>query len=98
MIHFTLCRLEAIASPMPVLPAVASTIVSPSLSRPSSIAFSIKYFPRRSLMLPPGLNCSSLAYILTFSSLKLSNKTNGVYPIKSYAIIIFGSDDNNEYH
>ena len=44
MIHFTLCRLEAIASPMPVLPAVASTIVSPSLSRPSSIAFSIKYF------------------------------------------------------
>ena len=65
MIHFTLCRLEAIASPMPVLPAVASTIVSPSLSRPSSIAFSIKYFPRRSLMLPPGLNCSSLAYILT---------------------------------
>ena len=40
MIHFTLCRL-AIASPMPVLPAVASTIVSPSLSRPSSIAFQL---------------------------------------------------------
>ena len=45
MIHFTLCRLEAIASPIPVLPAVASTIVSPSLSRPSSIAFQLSISP-----------------------------------------------------
>ena len=50
----------ACASPTPVLPAVASTIVPPGLSRPSFSAASIIETPIRSLKLPPGLTDSSL--------------------------------------
>src|SRR3954454_14915466 len=49
------------ASEMPVLPLVGSTIVSPGRSRPASSASRTMNSAGRSLMLPVGLRSSSLA-------------------------------------
>ena len=49
------------ASPMPVLPAVASTMVPPAESFPSRSARVIIPMAARSFTLPPGLMYSSLA-------------------------------------
>src|SRR5260221_648928 len=48
------------ARPRPVLPAVASMITPPGLSRPSASAASIMVRAMRSLIEPPGLALSSL--------------------------------------
>src|SRR5699024_9753963 len=61
---------------LPVLPLVASTIVSPGLSWPLRSACSIMYFAIRALIEPDGFMNSSLAY--TPSTL-----TSGVSPTAS---------------
>lgn len=58
--------MPTIASPMPVFPDVGSMIVFPLVRRPSRSAVSIILTAMRSLMLPVGLNPSSLANIFTF--------------------------------
>jgi hypothetical protein len=45
---------------LPVLPLVASTMVSPSESNPSLSAFSTMYLAMRAFMEPEGLRYSSL--------------------------------------
>src|SRR6266849_3812019 len=50
------------ARPMPVLPAVASTIVPPGVRRPSFSAARMIPLAARSFTLPPGLRYSNLAY------------------------------------
>ena len=49
------------ARPMPVLPLVGSTMVPPGFSLPKRSASLIMFRQMRSLMLPPGLNDSTLA-------------------------------------
>src|SRR5206468_1072605 len=49
------------ASPVPVLPEVGSTIVPPGRSFPSRSAASIRAVATRSLIEPPGLKTSSFA-------------------------------------
>jgi hypothetical protein len=49
-----------IESAFPVLPLVASTMVSPCLSSPSSSARSIMYFAIRAFTEPDGFRYSSL--------------------------------------
>jgi hypothetical protein len=51
----------AIASPMPVLPEVPSTMVPPGFNSPDLSAASTIASPIRSLSEPPGLTVSSLA-------------------------------------
>src|SRR5580765_5757072 len=60
----------------PVLPLLASTMVSPGRSSPSRSARSIMYFAMRALIDPEGLRYSSLAHIP-------STMTSGVSPIAS---------------
>src|SRR6266498_3554406 len=60
----------------PVLPLLASTMVSPGRSSPSRSARSIMYLAIRALMDPEGLRYSSLAHIP-------STMTRGVLPIAS---------------
>src|SRR6266567_3029122 len=60
----------------PVLPLLASTMVSPGRSSPSRSARSIMYLAMRALMDPEGLRYSSLAHIP-------STMTSGVLPIAS---------------
>ena len=50
----------AIASPTPVLPLVASTMVPPGCSAPERSSASIIGTPMRSFTLPPGLKKSAL--------------------------------------
>src|SRR6185437_93476 len=61
---------------LPVLPLVASTMVSPGLSRPSRSARSIMYLAMRALIEPDGLRNSILAEMP-------STDSNGVSPIAS---------------
>src|SRR5215469_9670595 len=60
----------------PVLPLLASTMVSPGRSSPSRSARSIMYFAMRALIDPEGLRYSSLTQIP-------STMTSGVSPIAS---------------
>src|ERR1019366_7775765 len=60
----------------PVLPLLASTMVSPGRSSPSRSARSIMYLAMRALIDPDGLRCSSLTHIP-------STTTRGVLPIAS---------------
>src|SRR5499427_3052548 len=60
----------------PVLPLLASTIVSPGRSSPSRSARSIMYLAMRALMDPDGFRCSSLIQIP-------STMIRGVLPIAS---------------
>ena len=74
----------AIASPVPVLPEVGSTMVPPRLSRPFSSAALIMRMPMRSFTELPGLNISSLASRVGFTPwLSLGNRTIGVLPMVS---------------
>ncbi len=60
----------------PVLPLLASTMVSPGRSSPSRSARSIMYLAMRALIDPDGLRYSSLTHIP-------STMTSGVSPIAS---------------
>src|SRR5262245_21365430 len=75
------------ASPIPVLPLVGSTMVLPALSNPRRSASSSMATAMRSLPLPPGLMDSSLATTSAppgFGS-RLS-RTRGVRPISSRTV------------
>src|SRR5690348_11502276 len=65
---------------LPVLPLLASTMVSPGRSKPSCSARSIMYLAIRSLTDPDGLRYSSLTQIP-------STWTNGVPPIASKTVL-----------
>ena len=71
---------QTIASPMPVLPLVASTTVCPGLSSPARSAASITPSARRSLTEPIGLKASSLAWSSTPSGASRFSRTTGVRP------------------
>src|SRR5262249_52465217 len=64
----------------PVLPLLASTMVSPGRSSPSRSARSIMYFAMRALIDPEGLRYSSLTQIP-------STMTSGVSPIASRIVL-----------
>jgi hypothetical protein len=65
-----------IAKALPVLPLVASTMVSPGLIAPVSSARSMMYLAMRALMEPEGLRNSHLANTPSISS-------SGVSPMAS---------------
>src|SRR5215217_3837130 len=71
------------ASPIPVLPLVASITVWPGLSSPDFSAASITPIARRSLTEPSGLNASILTNRLTPGGASLLIRTTGVLPIVS---------------
>ena len=72
------------ASPVPVLPDVGSTIVPPGRSLPSRSAASIRRTAMRSLIEPPGLNSSSLATSWDVSPAPMRvRRMTGVSPIVS---------------
>jgi hypothetical protein len=75
----------AIASPMPVLPDVPSTIVPPGLRRPAFSASSIIVTAMRSLIELPGLKVSTLAStVASVTPLVIALiRTSGVRPIVS---------------
>src|SRR5215216_4368459 len=77
-------RAAAIASPVPVLPLVGSTIVPPGLSFPSRSAASMRAMAARSLIEPPGFSASTFATSCGLRSLpsRLS-RTSGVSPTAS---------------
>jgi hypothetical protein len=70
---------------MPVLPEVASTIVSPGRSRPLASPSAIIRAAARSFTEPPGFCHSALAYSSTpgVSRSKRGSLTRGVRPIRS---------------
>ena len=74
-----------IASAMPVLPDVGSTMmVWPGVMSPSRSAASIIDRPMRSLTEPPGLKLSSLATtVAPAPSVTLLSRTSGVPPMRS---------------
>ena len=84
---------HTIASAIPVLPLVASTIVvRPGSIRPSASAASIIATPIRSFTLPPGLADSTFPYNRTPSLRSLSpsspgSSTSGVSPTSSAMLI-----------
>ena len=69
------------ASPMPVLPLVGSTIVMPGVSRPRNSASSIIESAIRSLMLPPGFARSSFIHTSTRVPKRRESRTCGVLPM-----------------
>src|SRR5215813_3948720 len=72
------------ASPIPVLPLVGSTIVPPGLSAPVRSASSIIASAMRSFTLPPGLRDSTLATTAAPPGLgSLRRRTRGVPPMSS---------------
>ncbi len=76
------------ASPMPVLPEVGSTIVPPGFSSPDASAASIIRTAMRSFTDPPGLKYSTLARTVgARSGVRFSvtrrSRTSGVLPIRS---------------
>src|SRR4051812_10877848 len=74
----------AMASPVPVLPDVGSTIVPPGLSRPSCSAASTMRIATRSLIEPPGLKYSTLATSCGVSAAPMrERRTSGVSPTVS---------------
>ena len=68
-------------NPMPVFPDVASMIVIPGFSLPSFCAASMTCLATRSLILPPGLRNSALAY--TFPEDSPPNRIRGTLPMAS---------------
>ena len=66
---------------LPVLPLLASTIVSPGLSNPSASARSIMYLAIRALIEPDGFMYSILTQIPSIL-------INGVLPIASRIVFI----------
>ena len=80
----------AIASPIPVLPDVPSTIVPPGFSSPARSASSIILTAMRSLIELPGLNVSSLATTVALTSPRviLLMRTIGVWPIASRIVAL----------
>src|SRR5712691_2134894 len=79
------------ASPMPVLPLVGSTIVPPGLSAPRRSASSTMATPMRSLTLPPGLNDSTFAITVAPSGLgRRLRRTMGVCPMSSRTLVAIG--------
>jgi hypothetical protein len=66
---------------MPVLPEVASTTVCPGFSVPRFSASSMMPIARRSLTEPPGLNASTLTYIVTLAGARRLIRTIGVRAI-----------------
>src|SRR3990170_2413905 len=76
-----------IARPMPVLPLVGSTMVSPGLIRPSRSAASIMLRAIRSLTLPAGLCDSTFATTSAApSGTTRFSRTMGVPPISSSTV------------
>ncbi len=72
------------ASPVPVLPEVGSTIVPPGSRRPSRSAASIIATAARSLIDPPGLSASIFAVTCGVRPAAMrSRRTIGVSPIAS---------------
>src|SRR3954447_16057991 len=72
------------ASPVPVLPEVGSTMVPPGLSRPSRSAASMSATATRSLIEPPGLSASTFATSCGLTPApKRARRTSGVPPIAS---------------
>src|SRR5215510_12672071 len=71
------------ASPMPVLPLVASITVCPGLSSPDCSAASITPSASRSLTEPSGLKASILTKRLTPCGASLLIRTTGVWPTVS---------------
>src|SRR6266404_5100252 len=71
------------ASPIPVLPLVASTTVCPGLSRPVRSASSMTPRAKRSLTDPIGLKASNLTYRATCAGASFFILTTGVRPIVS---------------
>ena len=70
------------ASPIPVLPEVGSTIVSPGLSTPRASASRIMPSAVRSLIDPPGFAPSSLIQTSAICGVATrSSRTTGVRPI-----------------
>jgi hypothetical protein len=77
---------QATASPMPVLPPVASITVAPACSRPERSASSSRAFASRSLTLPPGLRISSFAKMRLGSPEPMRGRsTSGVRPTVAMA-------------
>src|SRR3990172_2227344 len=76
-----------IARPIPVLPEVGSTTVSPGFSRPSRSASSIMARAMRSLTLPPGFTDSSFPRTMAHPDLTSRRSgTSGVSPMSSSAL------------
>src|SRR3977135_2179838 len=71
------------ASPMPVLPLVASITVCPGFSSPDFSAASITPSARRSFTEPSGLNASILTNRFTPAGPSLLMRTTGVLPTVS---------------
>jgi hypothetical protein len=72
------------ASPVPVLPLVGSTIVPPGFSFPSRSAASIRAIAARSLIDPPGFSASIFATSCGRRSLpSRDSRTSGVSPTAS---------------
>jgi hypothetical protein len=71
------------ASAMPVLPDVASTMVWPGFSKPFCSASSTIASASRSLTEPPGLKASTFAYSVTCAGAMRCSLTMGVEPMVS---------------
>src|SRR3954453_7738480 len=72
------------ASPVPVLPDVGSTIVPPGSRRPERSAASMRATATRSLIDPPGLSASTLATSCGVSPApRRERRTSGVLPMAS---------------
>ena len=80
-------RRQIIASEIPVLPEVGSSIVWPGSIAPSASAASIIAFATRSLTDPVGLRPSSLAKIRTSGfGERRGSSTSGVLPTASITL------------
>src|SRR5438045_6655716 len=77
------------ASPMPVLPDVPSTIVPPGFSRPARSASSIIFTAMRSLIELPGLKVSILAStVASVTPFVIAlMRTSGVWPMVSRIVL-----------
>src|SRR5205807_1144984 len=78
------------ARPCPVLPEVGSMMVPPGRSLPVRSASSTMVRPIRSLTLPPGFSCSSLARMVGLSpAVTLCRRTRGVCPTRSRMLSLY---------
>ena len=74
---------QTMASPIPVLPRVASTTVWPGCREPSRSAASMMPSARRSLTEAAGLKNSALTYMLTCCGARWLRRMQGVSPTVS---------------